>query len=364
MRKIIHIDMDYFYAQVEERDDPSLKVHPVAIGGPTKKQGVLCTANYKAREYGVRGGQSTYEAFKRCPQMLLIYPQFEKYKAISEQFLSVYQDYTDLIQKVGLDEVYLDVSESKACSGSAIKIAEEIKSRIFEGTGLTCSAGISVNKMLAKIASDWRKPNGIFAVLPSERESFMHTLPLKRIPGVGIVTLDKLKQAGFETAGDVVRSDISRLNLLMGEKKSIKLFQHCQGVCRDEVITHRPRKTVSYEKTYFSGLPYHALPKEVENVVQGLSLKLLELENFHFDDRSIVGLTLKVRNTDFRTFTRSVPLSPIESESLKRSKVISSQQTESLLAALSEFSSITIIRLLGVGVRFSDDKSQQIEMLI
>ena len=186
--------MDYFYAQVEERDNPSLKSHPVAIGGPSKTKGVLCTSNYIARKYGVRSAMPTFQAFKKCPELILIRPNFEKYKAASKKIHEIFSQYTSLIQPLSLDEAFLDVTHSSKCNGSATIIAQEIRRKIYEQTGLTSSAGVSFNKLISKIASDYNKPNGLTVVTPNDRLKFMNELSLRKIPGIGQTTMQRFER--------------------------------------------------------------------------------------------------------------------------------------------------------------------------
>ncbi|EGQ8010964.1 DNA polymerase IV [Vibrio parahaemolyticus] len=363
-RKIIHVDMDYFYAQVEELERPELRDIPVAIGGPSKTQGVLCTTNYRAREFGVRAGQSTYEAFKKCPDMLLVYPNFEKYKEMSKVFRSIYEQYTKKIQLVGLDEAYLDVSNSTALGGSAILIAREIREKIFQQTRITCSAGISINKMLAKIASDWNKPNGMYAVLPEDRLDFMAKLPLRKIPGVGKVTIVKLNDAGLTTAADVMNISISELTTLLGKRKSARLYQNCHGICNDEVISERKRKSISFEKTYFDGLPIQRLQQEVNTVLDAFCHKLMEVEEFHFQGRTVTGFTLKVRNSDFQTFTKAIQLDANEGRQIIEGKTLKERHKATIGSTFLEFTHINSFRLIGIGVKLDNTQSQQLELLL
>jgi DNA polymerase-4 len=190
-RKIIHCDCDCFYASVEMRDDPSLRGRPLAVGGRPDQRGVVATCNYEARRFGIHSAMATAQAIKLCPDLLVIPPDMEKYRIASRQIMEIYRDYTELVEPLSLDEAYLDVTESPHCKGSATLIAQEIRQRIFETVGITASAGVAPNKFVAKIASDWNKPDGLFLVRPEEVDAFVAALPVKKLYGVGKVTAAK-----------------------------------------------------------------------------------------------------------------------------------------------------------------------------
>jgi DNA polymerase-4 len=222
-RKIIHCDCDCFYAAVEMRDDPSLRGRPVAVGGQAHQRGVIATCNYEARRYGVHSAMATAHALKRCPDLIVLPPSFDKYRAASAQILTIYRDYTELVEPLSLDEAYLDVSQATQCKGSATLIAQEIRARIQSTVGITASAGIAPNKFLAKIASDWRKPNGQFAITPDAVTEFVAALPVGKLFGVGKVTAEKLNQLGVHTCGDLRAWDGLALQAQFG-KFGEKLF--------------------------------------------------------------------------------------------------------------------------------------------
>lgn len=248
MKKFIHIDMDCFYAAVEMRDNPKLSTVPLAIGGNSRR-GVLSTANYIAREYGVRSAMSNYHAKQLCPDLVIVPGRMHVYKEISNQIREIFSRYTDLIEPLSLDEAYLDVTNSTACKGSATLIAQQIRADIFNTTGLTASAGVAPIKFIAKIASDENKPNGQFVVLPEEVESFLAQLPLGKIPGVGKVTLEKLNLKGLYVGKDVCEKGVNWMQQHVGNF-GVSLYQKCAGEYIGKVSTERIRKSLSVEHTY------------------------------------------------------------------------------------------------------------------
>ena len=214
MKKFIHIDMDCFYAAVEMRDNPALASVPLAIGGNSRR-GVLSTANYIARQYGVRSAMSNYHAKQLCPDLVIVPGRMQVYKDISTQIRAIFAKYTDLIEPLSLDEAYLDVTNSTACKGSATLMAQQIRQEIYDTTGLTASAGVAPIKFIAKIASDENKPNGQFVVLPEQVDDFLAQLPLGKIPGVGKVTLEKLQLKGLYTGADVCAKGVNWMQQYM-----------------------------------------------------------------------------------------------------------------------------------------------------
>ena len=248
MRKIIHIDMDAFYASVELKDRPELKHLPVVIASHHPRA-VVCAASYPAREFGLRSAMSMSQAKKRCPQVVVIEPNFEKYRAVSAQIHQIFQPYTPLIEPLSLDEAYLDVTNNLQNIPSATEVAMRIREDIFQATGLTASAGVAPNKFLAKIASDWHKPNGICVIKPSQVQNFIQDLPLKKIPGVGKVTQEKLKNLQLETLGDLQQIDQAVLIQHFG-KYGKQLFLYAQGIDERPVQTERERQQISKETTF------------------------------------------------------------------------------------------------------------------
>ena len=202
-RKILHIDADSFYASVEMRENPELRGRPIAVGGKAERRGVIATSNYEARKFGVHSAMASSRAMALCPQLIIVPPRFELYRGVSRQFHQIFQLYTKIIEPLSLDEAFLDVSTSSCCSGSATLMAQEILQRINDELQLTVSAGVAPNKFLAKVASDWNKPNGIFVIPPEDIAAFVLELPVKKINGVGKVTASRLKKMGVETCADL-----------------------------------------------------------------------------------------------------------------------------------------------------------------
>jgi DNA polymerase-4 len=253
-RKIIHCDCDCFYAAVEMRDDPSLRDLPVAVGGRADQRGVVATCNYEARRYGIHSAMATAQALKLCPELVILPPAMEKYRIASRQILAIYGDYTDLVEPLSLDEAYLDVSGSPHCKGSATLIAQEIRARIFATVGITASAGVAPNKFVAKIASDWNKPDGLFLVRPDEVDAFVAALPVKKLFGVGKVTAAKLNKLGAETCNDLRGWTMQELQHHFGSFGA-RLHDLCRGIDNRDVSSSRERKSVSVEETYTPDVP-------------------------------------------------------------------------------------------------------------
>src|SRR3989338_4643852 len=248
MRKIIHIDMDCFYAAVEMRENPALRDKPVAVGG-TSPRSVVCTANYKARQYGVHAAMPTRHALTRCPDLILVPVRIELYKNVSEQIRKILHEYTDLVEPLSLDEAYLDVTSASHHDGSATLIAQEIRYRIFQQQALTASAGISINKFLAKVASDWEKPNGQLTIYPEQVSKFVKELPIRKIFGVGKVTQEKMHRMGIHTCFDLQRFTLAEMVHEFG-KFGAQLYNLCRGMDEREVKPHRVRKSLSVEETF------------------------------------------------------------------------------------------------------------------
>jgi len=253
LRKIIHIDMDAFYAAIEVRDNPDLQGKPVAVGGRREKRGVLSTCNYEARKYGLHSAMPTAQALNKCPDLILIPGRMDVYKRESARIRMVFAQFTDLIEPLSLDEAYLDVTDCKRKQGDAPEIARTIRQMIQEKTNLTASAGIAPNKMLAKIASDWNKPNGQFEVRPEDVAAFMQPLSLRKIPGVGKVTAQKLQARGFSTCGELQSVPYELLDEWMG-KSGRSLWHRCRGRDDSPIQPDRERKSLSVERTFSQDL--------------------------------------------------------------------------------------------------------------
>lgn len=254
LRKIIHCDCDCFYAAVEMRDDPSLANVPIAVGGAAERRGVVATCNYQARDYGIHSAMPTARALRLCPSLVVMPPNFTKYRAISQQIKDIFHIFTDLVEPLSLDEAFLDVSEVRDYSGSATLIAEEIRRRVKAEVGITISAGVAPNKFLAKIASDWNKPDGLFVIRPHEVNAFVEKLPVGKLFGVGKVTEKKLNDLGISSCGElraVSAMELSERFGVMGQR----LYELCRGEDSRQVRTDRQRKSLSVETTFVKDLP-------------------------------------------------------------------------------------------------------------
>lgn len=297
IRKIIHVDMDAFYASVEQRDNPALRGKPVAVGGMTR--GVVAAASYEARVFGVRSAMPSKTAMRQCPELIFVKPRFEVYKEVSGQIREIFARYTDLIEPLSLDEAYLDVTENFKGMALASEIAAEIRAAILAETGLTASAGISYNKFLAKVASDFRKPNGQCVIPPEKGEAFIAELPIHKFYGVGPVTADKMRRLGIETGADLRNQTEAFLNRYFG-KSGPYYFGIARGVDHRRVKPNRERKSVGAETTFFEDLTTDvAIELGVKGVLEDVWKRL--------DRNRAYGrtITLKVKYADFRQITRS-----------------------------------------------------------
>lgn len=296
-RKIIHIDMDAFYASVEQHDNPELRGKPVCVGGG--KYGVVAAASYEAREFGIRSAMPGRMAMEKCPQLIVVKPRFQRYKEISQQIRQIFYEYTDLVEPLSLDEAYLDVTENKKGMESANQIAKEIRRKIFETTGLTASAGISVNKFLAKVASDYRKPNGQKTIHPSEILEFMEELPIEKFYGIGKVTANKMHELHIFKGRDIKEKSLEYLENLFG-KSGRYYYNVVRGIHKSEVKPHRIQKSVGVEETFFENL------LDDEAVFRNLRMICDELKT-RLSKKEIKGksIKLKIKYKDFSVFTRS-----------------------------------------------------------
>ncbi|WP_348799232.1 DNA polymerase IV [Flavobacterium adhaerens] len=297
-RKIIHIDMDAFYASVEQMDNPELRGKPIAVGGE-ENRGVVSAASYEARKFGVRSAISGVQAKKNCPDLIFVKPRFDRYKEISKQIHKIFRDYTDLVEPLSLDEAYLDVTINKKGNPSATLLAQEIRMRIFNEVGLTASAGISVNKFVAKIASDYNKPNGQKTVNPDEVIVFLEQLPIQKFYGVGKVTTEKMFQLGIFTGLDLKSKSIEFLEKHFG-KSGIFYFNVVRGIHNSEVKSNRIAKSVAAEYTFDSNLSSEIF------MIEKLEKIAAELER-RLKKHKISGktVTLKIKYSDFTQQTRS-----------------------------------------------------------
>lgn len=296
-RKIIHVDMDAFYASVEQRDDPSLKGKPVAVGGGHR--GVVAAASYEARRFGVRSALPAVTAKRRCPDLIFVKPRFDVYRAVSQQVRAIFADFTELVEPLSLDEAYLDVSEDRHRLGSARAIAEEIRRRIRAETRLTASAGVSYCKFIAKLASDHRKPDGLCVITPERGPDFVASLPVSRFHGVGPVTAKKMERLGIHTGADLRAWSMTELEAHFGSSARW-YWRICRGIDDREVKPDRPYKSVSAERTFDEDLTDPArLAVELERIA---GLAWTRIERAEVAGRTV---TLKVKYGDFTLITRS-----------------------------------------------------------
>ena len=301
IRKIIHVDMDAFYASVEQMDNPELQGKPVAVGG-SEKRGVVSAASYEARKFGVRSAMSGLMAKRNCPDIIFVKPRFDRYHEISNQIRKIFHDYTDLVEPLSLDEAYLDVTENKKGNPSATLIAREIRERIFIEVGLTASAGISINKFVAKIASDYNKPNGQKTVNPEDVLEFLEALDIRKFFGIGKVTAEKMYQKGIFTGKDLKSKSIDFLDEHFG--KSGRYYYHVvRGEQNSEVKPNRIRKSLAAERTFSENLSSEIFMLEkLEHIAEEVCRRLTKSK--------VAGktITLKIKYSDFTLQTRSKTL--------------------------------------------------------
>jgi len=301
LRKIIHVDMDAFYASVEQYDDPSLKGKSIAVGGGSKR-GVVSAASYEARKFGVRSAMAGSIARRNCPDLIFVKPRFDRYKEVSMQIRSIFYEYTDLVEPLSLDEAYLDVTENKKGNPSATLIAREIREKIFEKTGLTASAGISINKFIAKVASDYNKPNGQKTVNPEEVIAFLEDLDIRKFHGVGKVTAEKMYRLGIFTGKELKEKSLEFLEQHFG-KSGNHYYNVVRGIHLSAVKPHRTPKSVGAERTFSENLSSEIFMLEkLENIANELERRLQKSK--------IAGktITLKIKYSDFTLQTRSKTL--------------------------------------------------------
>lgn len=300
-RKIIHIDMDAFYASVEQMDYPELKGKPIAVGG-SEIRGVVSAASYEARKYGVRSAISGIKAKKLCPNLIFVKPRFERYAEISKKIRKIFYEYTDLVEPLSLDEAYLDVTQNKKGNPSATLLAQEIRNRIFQEVGITASAGISINKFVAKVASDYNKPNGQKTVNPDEVETFLENLDIKKFYGIGKVTAQKMYQLGIFTGKDLKSKTATFLEENFS-KSGLSYYYIVRGIHNSEVKPNRITKSVAAEHTFIENLTSEIF---MEKKLQRIAA---ELEN-RLKKHNISGktVTLKIKYSNFTTQTRSKTL--------------------------------------------------------
>lgn len=339
MRKIIHLDCDCFFAAVEVRDRPALRGRPVAVGGDPSRRGVIATCNYEARAFGVHSAMSSAQALRLCPELVILPPAFDKYHRVSQEIRQIFLRYTELVEPLSLDEAFLDVTDSPQFGNSATRIAAAIRKDVRQATQLTISAGVAPNKFLAKIASDWRKPDGLFTLAPAAVPAFVRELPVKRIFGVGQVTQKKMQSLGIATCGDL--QQLSRLELAQhfgsfGER----LYHLCRGEDDRPVEPSRRHKSVSAETTFASDLGtlddwLAVLP----DLLDDLRARWRRLDSSY----TIAGISAKVRYQDF-----------VQSTCQANSQALDIEGFEELFRQLWERRA-SPARLLGLGIRLKDE---------
>ncbi len=301
-RKIIHVDMDCFYASVETKYNPQYKGKPLAVGGPPTSRSVLCTANYEARRFGVKAAIPSSRAVRLCPQLILVPPNFDLYQEESRAVRKIFDKFTDKIEPLSLDEAYLDVSECRDFQGSATLIAREIRKQIYEVRQLTASAGIAPNKFLAKVASDWKKPNNQFTLSPDLIEEFMPELPVENIYGIGKITAQKLAEKGIKTCRNLQALSTYDLKKLFGSRAQ-EMFDLCRGVDHRPVVMTWERKSLTVEETFSSDLQdiltiRSKIPELYESWVQ-------RMDKGEYWDR-MSGWVVKLKFFDFKSTTHEV----------------------------------------------------------
>ena len=345
MRKIVHIDMDAFYASVEQRDNAELRGKPVAVGY-SEARGVVAAASYEARKYGVRSAMPSLTAKNKCPSLIFVSPRFDVYHEVSQQIRAIFYEYTDLVEPLSLDEAFLDVTSNHKNNPSATLIAMEIKRKIFETTGLKASAGVSINKFLAKIASDYKKPDGFFAVLPENAEAFVESLKIEQFFGVGKVTARKMHENGIYTGTDLKKRSEQELIRLFGKAGSA-FYLNARGIDDREVEPERIVKSISNETTFLKDkgeltlltVELYHLAKEV--------FERIEKENFY--GRTV---TVKVKYADFKIITRSKTLP------LRITNFVTFWNTAREIMRQVDLSAQPV-RLLGVGISNAADEPEQ-----
>ena len=336
MRKIVHVDMDAFYASVEQRDRPELRGKPVIVAWEAERS-VVCAASYEARKFGIRSAMPAMRARRLCPDAVFLKPDFERYRAVSQQVRAIFLRHTPLVEPLSLDEAYMDVTEELTGLPTATAVAETVRAEIRAETALTASAGVAPNKFLAKIASDWKKPDGLFVIKPHQVEAFLAPLPVARLPGVGAATEATLAAQGIRTVADVRRFERAELAQRWG-KFGERLFELAHGIDESAVVPDRPRKSISSETTFATDLPLDALTPTL--AAQAAEIFAYAAKR----GRRGRTVTVKLRTRDFRTVTRRLtpPQPPASSEDVLAVALELLRRVEAPPAAL--------FRLAGVGL--------------
>ena len=350
MRKIIHIDMDAFYASVELRERPELRHLPVVVSSHHPRA-VICAASYPAREFGLRSAMPMSQARKLCPQLTVIAPDFEKYRAVSAQIHAVFQRYTAQIEPLSLDEAYLDVTENLQNIASATEAAMRIRAEIFQATGLTASAGVAPNKFLAKVASDWNKPDGICVIKPSKVQAFIHGLPLHKIPGVGKVTQRKLHSMQLQTLGDLQAIEEAVLIQHFG-KYGRQLFLYAQGIDERPVQAERERQQISKETTFDDDLSLAQCAAYWDSLIERV---WLSLEKKRLQAR---GVTVKLKLKNFQVLQHSRSFKQALNSQQEMIQAVQLLLNEMQIPAQDQF------RLIGVGLYQLAEQQDEAQLLL
>jgi DNA polymerase-4 len=303
VRKIVHIDMDAFYASVEQRDNPELRGKPVVVAWKSNRS-VVCAASYEARKFGIRSAMPAVRAARLCPESIFVPPDFVRYRAVSRQTHEIFKRHTDSIEPLSLDEAYLDVTENKAGLPTATRVASAIRDQIRQELNLTASAGVAPNKFLAKIASDWRKPDGLFVIQPDEVDAFLAPLSVARFPGVGKVTQERLEKLGVKTVNDLRSLDLATLEDHFG-RYGVRLYELARGIDENPVVPNRPTQSISAEDTF----EHDVLLAETEPMIRLLAEKTWSASRK--ETRIARTVVLKLKTSEFKILTRShTPPSP------------------------------------------------------
>jgi DNA polymerase IV len=336
LRKVVHVDMDAFYASVEQRDNPELRGRPVVVAWRGNRS-VVCAASYEGRKFGVRSAMPAVSAERLCPEAVFIPPDFVRYKAASQAVREIFHRHTDLMEPLSLDEAYLDVTENKLHLPTATRVAKMIREQIREELNLTASAGVAPNKFLAKIASDWKKPNGLFVIQPHEIQDFLLPLPIGRIPGVGQVTEARMKGLGITSVGDLYAFDMATLEQHFG-RYGRRLYELARGVDDNPVVPNRASKSISAEDTFEKDIPL----AEAELLIRKLADKVWVASKQNA--RMARTIVLKLKTKEFNTLTRSLTptVMPASMEEFADIAVSLCQRVELAPAQL--------FRLVGVGL--------------
>lgn len=345
LRKIVHVDMDAFYASVEQRDAPELRGKPVVVAWRGARS-VVCAASYEARTFGVRSAMPAIRAERLCPQAIFVPPDFSRYRAVSRQTREIFARHTDLIEPLSLDEAYLDVTENKQGLATATEVATMIRTAIREELNLTASAGVAPNKFLAKIASDWKKPDGQFVLKPHQVQAFLEPLPVGRLPGVGKVTEAKLHEAGFVTVGDLARATEAELVDRFGSYGH-RLFLLAQGIDEHPVCVDRPTQQISAEDTFAEDVPLDAIDDTIERLAEKVWTQAC-----HETERVARTIILKLKTREFRILTRSITPAVLPTSAEELAAMALS------LKARVELPERTRYRLAGVGLGHFQDRHE------